>query len=230
MNNRERVNVSEKYPIVLIILFVALFVVEALGHIFYDRAFLSWELVVVLVIATLPILLPLMRRYIKNIGKDGMGFWPEDQEVTHVDKPSRNEGPNSSRIDEEQLQHLREYAEEAKRVDGFMLVHVYRPSLYEKGVFNVYMFLVQEGKGSDETPRRRFDTDKIKKVEFFLGEAWGNRTFSVGNIGGILGIRCYSQKSFLASCRIIFSDDTKEAVTVYRYVDFHMLQDIPDEN
>nr|MBI3612675.1 hypothetical protein [Nitrospirota bacterium] len=120
-----------------------------------------------------------------------------------------------------------ERAAEYKRVDGYMLAHVYRLSAKHGQTFDIFIFLVRHKKGTDGPPRRHFSD--IQKVEFFFGDSWGNRVFDVANNGGVLGIQTHAWGTFLATCRITFKDATRKPIVLHRYIDFHMLHDTPPE-
>ena len=72
------------------------------------------------------------------------------------------------------------------------------------------------------------DFDDIAKAEFYFGESWGNEIFPVLNTGSVIGVRTHAWGTFLACCRLTFTDVTRETVILYRYLDFHMLQDNPE--
>ncbi len=116
-------------------------------------------------------------------------------------------------------------AEKYERVNGYMLVHVYRPSSVPNQKYDVFLFIVRHRKGTDGPPRREFE--EIEKAEFFFGESWGNEVFAVVNAGGLIGVRTHAWGTFLACCRITFRDKQKQPIVLFRYVDFHMLQDNP---
>jgi hypothetical protein len=118
-----------------------------------------------------------------------------------------------------------ERTEEYKRVDGYMLVHVYRPSVTQSQKHDIFLFLVRHRKRTDGPPQREFD--EIAGAEFFFGESWGNEVFPVKNEGGVIGIQTRAWGTFLACCRLKFKDDQRQPVVLFRYVDFHMLQDHP---
>ena len=118
-------------------------------------------------------------------------------------------------------------AAEYARVDGYMLAHIYRPSRAQGQTFDIFIFLVRHRKGADGPPRKQLDD--IEKAEFFFGDAWGNEVFAVENTGGVIGVRTHAWGTFLASCRITFRNPARKPVTLFRYVDFHMLQDAPAE-
>lgn len=120
------------------------------------------------------------------------------------------------------LDRAKEYA----RVDGYMLVHVYRPSTDPLQTFDIFLFLVKHKKGSAGPPRRNLD--EIANAEFYFGESWGNETFPVSNNGGVIGIRTSAFGTFLACCRVSFKDPNRKPIVLFRYVDFHMLQDNPE--
>ena len=117
-------------------------------------------------------------------------------------------------------------SEEYGRVDGYMLVHVYRPSVLQSQKYDIFLFIVRHQKGTEGPPRRQFE--EISKVEFYFGESWGNKVFTAENTGGVIGVRTHAWGTFLACCRLTFKDEKREPIILYRYVDFQMLQDSPD--
>ncbi|HEX8454941.1 MAG TPA: pYEATS domain-containing protein [Longimicrobium sp.] len=119
-----------------------------------------------------------------------------------------------------------ERSNEYKRIDGYMLVHVYQPSTLASQEYDIFLFIVRHQKGADGPPRRRFE--EIAKAEFYFGDSWGNEIFTIPNTGSVIGVRTHAWGTFMACCRLIFKDATREPIILYRYVDFHMLQDNPD--
>src|SRR5205823_3429544 len=117
----------------------------------------------------------------------------------------------------------RRRAEEYTRVDGYMLTHVYRRSEVPDQTFDIFLFLVRHRKGTDGPPLKDFK--EIAQADFFFGESWGNKVFTVVNSGGVIGVRTHAWGTFLATCRITFRDQHREPIILHRYVDFHMLQD-----
>lgn len=117
-------------------------------------------------------------------------------------------------------------AEKYKSVGGYMLVHVYRPSALLSQKYDIFLFIVRHQKGTEGPPRRQFE--EITKAEFYFGESWGNQVFTAENTGGVIGVRTHAWGTFLACCRLTFNDEKREPIILYRYVDFHMLQDSPD--
>jgi hypothetical protein len=118
-------------------------------------------------------------------------------------------------------------AAEYKRTNGLCLVHVYRPSKQKGQVFDAFVYLVRHRKGSTRPIRSGFQD--VKQVEFYLGESWGDQVFTVVNSGGnILGVRAHAFGTFLATCRVTFTDDketgkTKDPEILHRYIDCEML-------
>jgi hypothetical protein len=119
-------------------------------------------------------------------------------------------------------------AEKYERTRGYMLVHVYRRSEMRPQWYEIFLFIVQHKRGTDGPPRRHFA--EIEKVEFFFGDAWKNETFTVINDGEVVGIKTEAWGTFLACCRVSFKDTKEGPVVLYRYVDFHMLQDTSKVN
>jgi hypothetical protein len=142
------------------------------------------------------------------------------------DLPEANPPPTPSATKRLPTDWTYERAAEYARVDGYMLAHVYRPSKLHGQTFDIFIFLVRHRKGMDGPPRKNFD--EIEKVEFFFGESWGNEVFTVKNTGRVVGVRTHAWGTFLASCRVIFRNSNRKPITLFRYIDFHMLQDAPE--
>jgi hypothetical protein len=66
----------------------------------------------------------------------------------------------------------------------------------------------------------------FRYAEFFFGESWGNQRFTVNNSSwlgqrrGVIGVRVHAWGTFLAACRITFTDQSE--VVLYRFIDFFM--------
>ncbi len=106
------------------------------------------------------------------------------------------------------------------RTQGYMLAHVYRPSNEPGQRFEVFVFLARHRKGTSGPPQRE-KFSEIDKAEFFFGASWGNKVFEVPKTEGAIGVRTHAWGTFLASCRITFTD-AREPITLFRYVDFFM--------
>ena len=119
-----------------------------------------------------------------------------------------------------------ERAKEYKRIDGYMLVHVYRPSKIPNQKYDIFLFVVRHQKSTDGPPRRQFE--EVAEAEFYFGDSWDNNIFTVPNTGGVVGVRTHAWGTFLACCRLTFKDSKREPIILFRYVDFHMLQDNPE--
>jgi hypothetical protein len=102
-----------------------------------------------------------------------------------------------------------------------MLAHVYRTSTEPGQRFQVFVFLVRHRKGSSEPPQRD-NFVEIQKAEFFFGDSWGNQIFEVPETKGAIGVRTHAWGTFLATCRLTFTDDANKPITLFRYVDFFM--------
>jgi hypothetical protein len=114
-----------------------------------------------------------------------------------------------------------ELTKEYSRTDGYMLVHVCRPSTVSGQKFDILIFVVRHRKGSEGPPKRNFD--EIQKAEFFFGDSWGNKVFPVDNTpGGLLGVWTHAWGTFFAACRITFTDPNRKPIILYRYIDFEM--------
>ena len=125
-----------------------------------------------------------------------------------VDTPTKSETWQSARGDE------------YTRTDGYMLVHTYRPSKQQGQAFDIFLFLMRHRRGAKGPPVRVFE--EIETAEFFFGDSWGNRVFTVPNEGGLIGIRTSAWGTFLATCRLIFKDKNRQPVILHRYIDFEM--------
>lgn len=138
----------------------------------------------------------------------GMEMLEEAPQVRAEQVPSSPSGWQSER------------AAEYTRTDGFMLVHVYRPSLEPGQAFEVFIFLVRHRTGSEGPPQRDFS--EILTAEFFFGASWGNEIFTIPNSGGLLGVRTHAWGTFLATCRLTFTDSARPPIVLHRYIDFEM--------
>jgi hypothetical protein len=141
-----------------------------------------------------------------------------DLSITHRSSPSLSIEPPEDWT----AARANEYA----RVSGYMLTHVCRRSKDDPRYFDIFIFLVRHQKGASGPPRRNLS--EIKSVEFFFGDSWGNEVFSVRNGGEIIGIRTSAWGTFLATCRISFTDGAPPIV-LHRYIDFQMAQDGPKD-
>jgi hypothetical protein len=113
-----------------------------------------------------------------------------------------------------------ERRKEYERTDGYMLTHVYRPSVDPIQRFSIFIFIVRHLKDTPGPPKRSFD--EIEKAEFFFGESWGNKVFRVENTGGLIGVRTDAWGTFLAACRITMSKPKGKTIMLFRYIDFEM--------
>lgn len=120
-------------------------------------------------------------------------------------------------------ERVAEYA----RVDGYMLAHVYRPSALRGQAFDIFIFVVRHRKDTAGPPRQHLDD--IETAEFFFGNSWSNQVFTVHNSGSVIGVRTHAWGTFLATCRLTFRNRSRKPIILHRYIDFHMLQDQPDE-
>ena len=110
----------------------------------------------------------------------------------------------------------REYA----RTRGYMLAHIYRPSKERGQRFDISIFVVQHQKGTTTPPKDNLD--ELRSAEFFFGDSWGNRVFTVSDDGGFFGVRTHAWGTFLAMCKITFKDPKITPITLFRYIDFSM--------
>src|SRR5262249_32002912 len=51
---------------------------------------------------------------------------------------------------------------------------------------------------------------------------WGNEIFTIPNSGGLLGVRTHAWGTFLATCRLTFTDSARPPIVLHRYIDFEM--------
>jgi hypothetical protein len=102
------------------------------------------------------------------------------------------------------------------------LVHVYKPSPTRPHWYDAFIYLVRHQKDS-ATPVKMGLSD-VKKAEFYFGASWGHAVFPVENTGNnIIGVRTQAYGTFLATCRVTFSDSKQYQIIIYRYIDFEML-------
>lgn len=216
------------YLIISHIAVVALFLGVAFWHV-VNPTFMRWEFVVLVAAASLPFVLPLLSRYVKGVGKDGITFQPAipaelkalpEARQSASGTPSAAGGPKSSALTSAR-------ADEYERVHGYMLAHVYKHARSRGQEFSVFIFLVRHEKGTSGPPRKHFE--EIDRLEFFLGDSWNNQIFAVANTGGVLGVRTEAWGTFLATCRVLFRDSSREPLILHRYIDFHMLQEMPED-
>jgi hypothetical protein len=80
--------------------------------------------------------------------------------------------------------------------------------------------LVKHKRGAVGATKRVFD--EVKAAEFFFGQSWGDQVFRVSNEGGLIGIRTSAWGTFLATCRLTFTDKSRLPIILHRYVDFEM--------
>ncbi len=112
-------------------------------------------------------------------------------------------------------------AEEYSRTSGLALAHEYRPSEREGQLFDTFIYLIRHTKNSATPPKTGFE--EVHKAEFYLGEAWGHRVFTVEEASeNMVGIRTHAYGTFLATCRITFLDPSRQPEVVHRYIDFEM--------
>lgn len=209
---------------------VALFLGVAIWHV-QDLSFMRWEFVVLVAAASLPFLLPLLSVYVKGIGKDGITFQfliPEElRSLPEARQSALVTGMAHSAGVQQRSQWTLARADEYERVHGYMLAHVYKHAKSRVQQFSVFIFLVRHEKGTSGPPRKHFE--EIDKLEFFFGDSWSNQVFTVSNTGGVLGVRTEAWGTFLATCRVVFRESSRDPVILHRYIDFHMLQGVPED-
>jgi hypothetical protein len=159
-------------------------------------------------------------------GPGGFELGAISDELEELPDAPRATAKADERIEPTDWRHER--AEKYKALDGYMLVHVYRPSALPSQKYDIFLFIVRHQKGTEGPPRREFK--EISKAEFYFGASWGNEIFTAPNTGGVIGVRTQAWGTFLACCRVTFKDEKRKPIILYRYVDFHMLQDNPDTN
>ena len=98
------------------------------------------------------------------------------------------------------------------------LAHVLVPSKSSQHEFDIFIFLIRhQGFFKHEDIDSSINIDY---AEFFLGQAWGNRTFKIINDGGPVGLSTSAFGTFLVVCRVMFKDGYE--VIIDRYIDFEM--------
>jgi hypothetical protein len=144
---------------------------------------------------------------------DGIDLSPIAREVLGTP------GSGTSKENEWQLLRHAEYA----RTDNLFLVHVYQKSRIPGQTYDVGIFLLRHVAGQEPNHKSGF-TD-IESTQFYLGPSWGDRVFIAPNNGGYIGIRTTAWGTFLATCRITFTNG-KEPIVLHRYVDFEMARPV----
>jgi hypothetical protein len=161
-----------------------------------------------------------------EIGKEGAKFAPR---VTRAlrDLPYWPRGEPSAQASDADQQLMDQYKNEYdERTRHYTLAHVCRPSEEPGQLVEVFVFVALHRKGPDTGPPQTEGLDAIEKAEFFFGESWGNQRFMVNNSSwfgqrrGIIGVRVQAWGTFLAACRITFTDQSE--VVLYRFIDFFM--------
>jgi hypothetical protein len=114
-----------------------------------------------------------------------------------------------------------ERTNEYQRTSGYMLVHVYRPSRTHGQKFDISIFIVRHQKGTPTPPQKNLS--EIEKAEFFFGESWGNKIFTVSGEDGFFAVRTHAWGTFLATCRVTFKSPNQTPMILHRYIDFSML-------
>jgi hypothetical protein len=181
-----------------------------------------------LVASAIPVLIGLLLSgYVREIKAGGYEFslnqdlLDEAQEIPDagIDPAKSSMVPQSWPSNAWQMDRDKEYA----RTRGYMLAHVYRPSLESGQKYDISVFVVRHEKGTSTPPRRNLA--EIRRAEFFFGASWGNKVFPVDGNEGFFAVRMHAWGTFLAICRLTFHDDNFEPVTLYRYIDFSMAED-----
>ena len=129
-------------------------------------------------------------------------------------------GSSAETVDQEDSWTLGREAEKA-RTHGLFLAHVCTKSHRPGQKFEAYIFIVRHIRNSDAPQKVGFDD--VSKVEFYFGEAWGHKVFSVKNLGdNALGVKTHAYGTFLAICKITFQNSASPPVVVNRYIDHEM--------
>lgn len=109
-----KTRIGKFYLIICHVVIPAAFGYAAWLH-FCDRLFLRWEYVVLIVLATLPFLLPLLSLYIRGVGKDGL--------LLHDPFQDRSKAPDVDRVASQSKDAVAKHepgdAEARKKVERF---------------------------------------------------------------------------------------------------------------
>jgi Domain of unknown function (DUF4062) len=84
--------------------------------------------------------------------------------------------------------------------------------------FDIAIYLIRQSKPDGSG---RDDLHDVERVEFFFGPHWGNKLYTVQNIGGRIGIITSAYGEFLAYCKVYIKGDP-------RPVDLHQFIRFPD--
>ena len=96
------------------------------------------------------------------------------------------------------------------------LVHVISPSEKPGQTYDIFI-LVKRHKNRP--------IDDIEKVDFYLGQYWGNQVFTEFPRDGLVGLRTSAHGPFLCVCKVhLKSEGSKhpETIMLERYIDFEM--------
>jgi hypothetical protein len=175
-------------------------------------------------VVLVPVLLAVVAGgYIGKFKASGTGveFELPDKGLEHLREVSAS---GTQQVPQVKASWQSERAGEYERASGLCLVHVYTPSKQKGQVYDAFVYLVRHQK--DSTFPVRIGLTEVKQVEFYFGAAWGHQVFTVPNTGSsILGVRAHAFGTFLATCRVTFSDEMKTPVILHRYIDCEMLAD-----
>lgn len=173
-----------------------------------------------LIISIIPILIGLIvGKYIGKIKAGGDGFEIELSDPKLISLPDITTVKSTSIDinDDWQSERLREYS----RKSDLFLVHVYKPSSIEGQKFDIFVYLARHKEGS--VSMIKTGLDDIKNVDFYFGKSWNHKVFTIKNNGrDIIGLKMCAYGTYLATCRVTFTDSKKEKVILYHYIDFEM--------
>lgn len=99
---------------------------------------------------------------------------------------------------------------------GLFLVHVISPSEKSGQTYDIFI-LVKRHK--DRT------IDDIEKVDFYLGQYWGNKVFTEIPRDGLVGLRTSAYGPFLCVCKVHLKGEGSkppQTIMLERYIDFEM--------
>lgn len=145
----------------------------------------------------------------------------EKLDKAEITKPELIEDAGAKEIDEteeptttKQWNRYRQGTYEAQR--GLFLVHVISPSDKTGQTYEIFILV----KRHKDRP-----IDDIEKVDFYLGQYWGNKVFSEVPRDGLVGLRTSAYGPFLCVCKVhLKAEGSKPSQTIMleRYIDFEM--------
>jgi hypothetical protein len=94
---------------------------------------------------------------------------------------------------------------------GIMLVHRISPSKHEGQLYDILIYLI---------PHKKASLIPISKVEYYFGEYWGNKIFTVNDRSRNFPIATSAYGPFVCTAELFFSDGT--SCILSRYIDFEM--------